>query len=288
MSSENIDSELKRAVRDHWERETCGTRYGDSEDSRRYFEEIEAARYEFEPYIPSFACFEEGRGRRVLEIGVGAGSDFANWVRAGAQATGLDLTEAAIETTRDHLDAFGIDGNSYRLETGDAEGLRFEDGSFEIVYSWGVLHHSPDTARAFSEVCRVLEPEGVFRGMVYHVPSWGGWLVWAMQSLLRGKPFRSVKRSVFEHLESPGTKAYRIAECRRLLTQAGFADVRLHTRLNPGDLLLIRLGEKYQHPLHRLLYRVYPRWLVRLLGDRFGLNLLIEARKTTTPGTEPL
>lgn len=279
MSEATEATQLKQAVRDHWERETCGTRYGDSSDRRRYFEEIEAARYEFEPYIPAFARFAESRGLRVLEIGVGAGSDFAQWVRAGARATGLDLTDAAIETTRDHLDAFDLDSASYQLEKADAENLALEDDSFDVVYSWGVLHHSPDTAGAFREVLRVLRPGGVFRGMVYHVPSWTGWMVWTMQSLLRGRPFRSVKRSLYEDLESPGTKAYTLRECRQLLLGAGFEGVQLDTRLNPGDLLQIRPSEKYQHPVHRLLFRIYPRWLVRLLGDRFGLNLLIEAHK---------
>jgi len=160
----------------------------------------------------------------------------------------------------------------------DAEQLHFTDDAFDLVYSWGVLHHSPDTPRAFREVRRVLRPGGAFRGMVYHVPSWTGWMVWAMQSLLRGRPFRSVKRSLFEHLESPGTKAYTLRECRELLETAGFVDVRLHTRLGPGDLLTIRPSEKYAGRLHGLLFRLYPRWLVRLLGDRFGLYLLIEAR----------
>ena len=199
-------------------------------------------------------------------------------MKCGAIATGVDLTDAAIRLTREHLETLGLDASRVDLRIADAEKLPFEDESFDIVYSWGVLHHSPDTERAFREVARVLRPGGVFRGMVYHVPSWSGWMVWAMQSLLRGRPFRSVKRSLFEHLESPGTKAYTVGEARELL-ERNFADVRLSTLLNPGDLLLIRPSAKYASPLHRLLIRIYPRWLVRRLGDRFGLNLLIEAQR---------
>jgi hypothetical protein len=103
-------------------------------------------------------------------------------------------------------------------------------------------------------------------------------MVWAMQSLLRGRPFRSVKRSLFDHLESPGTKAYSLSEARTML-ERDFTDIRLATRLNPGDLLLIRPSEKYDRPLHYLIFRIYPRWLVQWLGDRFGLNLLIEAQR---------
>jgi ubiquinone/menaquinone biosynthesis C-methylase UbiE len=272
---------LKDAVRDHWERETCGIRYGTSVERRLYFEEIEESRYQIEPYIPAFARFDEGRDRRVLEIGVGAGSDFSQWVRSGAIASGVDLTDAAIDLTREHLATLELDTSRVDLRVADAEQLPFDDSSFDIVYSWGVLHHSPDTEQAFREVNRVLRPGGVFRGMVYHVPSWSGWMVWAMQSLLRGKPFRSVKRSLFEHLESPGTKAYSLREARAMLKR-DFTDIRLATRLNPGDLLLIRPSEKYDRPLHRLIFRVYPRWLVLWLGDRFGLNLMIEAHRPRT------
>ena len=270
---------LKEAVRDHWERETCGTRYGTSDERKRYFEQIEESRYRMEHYIPEFARFEEGRGRGVLEIGVGAGTDFSRWVACEAIATGVDLTEAAIGLTREHLEALDLDATAADLRVADAEQLPFDDGQFDIVYSWGVLHHSPDTEAAFREVQRVLRPGGVFRGMIYHVPSWTGFAVWLMQSLLRGRPFRSVRRSLFEHLESPGTKAYSLTEARGLVEGAGFVDVQLSTRLGPGDQLLMPPSEKYRHPLHRLIFRLYPRWLVRRLGDRLGLNLLIEARR---------
>jgi SAM-dependent methyltransferase len=202
---------LKDAVRDHWERETCGTRYGTSAERRLYFEEIEESRYGIEPYIPAFARFEEGRDLKVLEIGVGAGSDFSQWVKNGAIATGVDLTEAAIRLTREHLETMELDTSQVDLRVADAEKLPFEDASFDIVYSWGVLHHSPDTEQAFREVSRVLRPGGLFRGMVYHVPSWSGWMVWAMQSLLRGKPFLS--STIWRAPEPRPTRCAKRAPC---------------------------------------------------------------------------
>src|SRR6185295_12363816 len=83
---------LKRSVRRHWEHEPCGTRGGDQVSRSAYFASIEQHRYDVEPYIPVFADFEAARGRRVLEIGVGAGTDHVNWLRAGARAVGVDLT----------------------------------------------------------------------------------------------------------------------------------------------------------------------------------------------------
>ena len=82
-----------------------------------------------------------------------------------------------------------------------------------------------------------------------------------------------------ELLESPGTKAYSLSEARLLLSDAGFTDCTVAAKLAPGDLLTVRPGARYQGRIMRVLWRLYPRPLVRLLGDRFGTNLLITARR---------
>ena len=92
---------LKKAVKAHWEEEACGVRYGSSGDLEQWLAQVEQARYSLAPYIPAFAGFKNAKGKKVLEIGVGAGVDFSHWVKNGAHATGIDLTEAAIALTRE-------------------------------------------------------------------------------------------------------------------------------------------------------------------------------------------
>ncbi len=265
---------LKDAVRRHWQAEPCGTRGASPAERRAFFDEIERDRYAWEPYIKPFARFERGRGLKVLEVGVGAGTDFINWVRNGAVATGVDLTPEGVALTRERL---ALEGLTAEVQVADAENLPFPDASFDLVYSYGVLHHSPDTRRAVREVHRVLKPGGTALIMVYHHPSWVGLMLWGLHYAVRLRPWVSPRQAVFEHLESPGTKAYTVAEAKDLVGMFDRSDVR--PQLAHGDLLLMPPAAKYRRWHHKLAWKLYPRWAVRLLGDRLGTGLLIEAVK---------
>ena len=262
---------LKAAVRRHWEEEPCNTRYSGATQRQQYFAELTASRYALEPNIPKLARFDQARGKRVLEIGVGYGVDFVNWVKGGAVATGVDFTQAAIDLTREFLDLQGLSRSGYPLMRADAERLPIPDGIFDLVYSYGVLHHTPDTPRAFREAARVLKPGGELRAMIYHVPSWTAFNLWLYHALFQLKPFRTFKQVVFDTVESPGTKAYSVAEAEALLRQAGLEPVSVKLRLDCGDLLSGKLSNKYAHnPFIRLAVALYPRPLIRLIGNRFG------------------
>ena len=142
VAETKVDIELASAedlelVKQHWETETAGTRYSSAAESAEFYSDVRAARYELEPFVKSFAGFDSAKGLEVLEIGVGAGADFSNWVTAGAEATGIDLTAAAIGHTRDHLNSLGVESSQYELQQANAEKLPFPDDSFDLVYSWG-------------------------------------------------------------------------------------------------------------------------------------------------------
>jgi ubiquinone/menaquinone biosynthesis C-methylase UbiE len=223
--------ELKERVKAHWEDAPCGTSTTDAApNTDRFFAEVERERYRLEPYIPAFAEFERWAGRRVLEVGVGLGTDFVRFVRAGADAVGVDLTEAAVESVRRRLSQEGLEAE---VLVADAEALPFEDASFDLVYSYGVLHHTPATERAVAEVRRVLRPDGEARIMLYSRRSWlalGAWVRWGLG---RGRPWHSISRVLAEHLESPGTKAYTASELDDLF--AGFSSVRYVRNVTPYD-----------------------------------------------------
>jgi len=209
-------------VRAYWEQEPCGTDpavVGNlAPHTREWFEEVERFRYDVEGYIHSVAQFTRHHGQTILEVGVGAGTDHLQWARAGCQCYGVDLTDAAIETTRERLALYGLESDLRRI---DAESLPFPSDRFDVVYSWGVIHHSAHPDRMVAEIRRVLKPGGEFIGMMYGRHSVIALRFWVRHALLKGRPWQSIADVIGKHVESRGTKAYTVAELRELF--AAFA-----------------------------------------------------------------
>lgn len=160
------DVSLKEQVRAFWQAHPCGSKFAAAEPgTKEFFDLIEAHRYEKEWHIPEAANFAATAGKRVLEIGCGLGTDGVQFAKAGADYTGVDLTQAAVDLARRNFESRGLSGT---FQTADAENLDFPDNSFDLVYSHGVLHHTPGTARAIREVHRVLRPGGQAIVMLYH------------------------------------------------------------------------------------------------------------------------
>ena len=262
----------KSEVREFWDADPCGTRYLEGNED---FEAHARARYALEPFIPEFAGFKNARGLRVLEIGVGMGADYLEWLRAGAEASGVDLSPASIERAQRRCE---LAGYRPQLRVADAEHLPFPDSSFDIVYSYGVMHHSPQTAQCVREAWRVLKPGGQARIMVYHHPSLTAAMLWLRYGLWRGK---SLRQTAYDHLESPGTKTYTEAEARALMV--GFREIETRLEFSPGDLLLSKPSARFQSAFYRLIWGLYPRTLLQAtLGRRWRLFLLITATKDAT------
>ena len=264
----------KARVREFWDRASCGEELYLKGDEKSSYEQVLLRRYELEPYIKDFADFPGARGKKVLEIGIGLGSDHHQFAAAGAKLTGIDLTERAVLHTKRNLKLFGFSSN---LMVGDAEKLDFSDESFDLVYSWGVLHHSPDTPKAIDEVCRVLRKDGLARIMIYHKWSMIGLMLWIRYGLLRFKPFSSLKDIYSKYLESPGTKAYTISEARQLFSK--FSSVDISIELTHGDLLSSKAGQRHEGKVLALARLIWPRWFIKKFFPKAGLFMLIEARK---------
>ncbi|MGH9826400.1 MAG: class I SAM-dependent methyltransferase, partial [Blastocatellia bacterium] len=162
--------EVKSRVRAFWESNPCGTKFADAEiGSRKFFDAVESHRYSTEWHIPKIVGFNNWRDREVLEVGCGLGTDAVQFARAGARYTGIDLTNRSVELVRRR---FALEGLTGTIRVADAEQLPFADQTFDLFYSHGVLHHTPDTNRAIEEAHRILRPGGRAMVMLYHKHSY--------------------------------------------------------------------------------------------------------------------
>jgi ubiquinone/menaquinone biosynthesis C-methylase UbiE len=100
-------------------------------------------------------------GRLVLDVGVGAGRFAVVAAEAGATVVGVDLTSAA-EVAAENLARRGL------IAQADLFHLPFPDETFDVVYSIGVLHHTPDTRAAVEVIARYVKPGGTLAVWLYH------------------------------------------------------------------------------------------------------------------------
>jgi len=252
---------LKQQVRTFWNAQSCDTQVAKAAKfTRAYFEEIEAFRYFDQPFIHAFAQFSRYRDQKVLEVGFGAGTDFIQWLRAGARASGLDLTPEALENLRYRVQVYGLP-EPEGLQVGDAENLPFAADTFDLGYSFGVLHHSPNTEQALRELVRVVLPGGQLKVMLYNRRSIFIINRWVRFALLKGHPFRSLRWVLWNAVESIGTKGYTRGELVRILGALPLRNVHIHTEVTAGDYL----SASAFRPLNWLYRRA-----LQLTGYHFG------------------
>jgi SAM-dependent methyltransferase len=236
MFSANSDQQ-KDQVRSYWNEQSCGTEISTAAKfSEAYFEDVESFRYFDQPFIHSFAQFSRYNGKRVLEVGFGAGTDFIQWLRCGSRASGVDLTPEALAHVRHRIEVYQLPQPDI-VTVADAEHLPFESDSFDLGYSFGVLHHTPNTECAVAELARVVRPGGEIKIMLYNRHSIFVFNRWIKYAVLRGRPWKSLRWVLWNHVENLGTKGYSRKELLRMLGTLPLTDIHVHTELTSGDYL---------------------------------------------------
>lgn len=270
-----VDSKLeeeKQRARKQWGSDPAGAVYGREHDfgSREFFEEVERHRYqEYAPWMPDVMGFNEHAGERLLEVGCGMGTDLLQFARGGAICTGVDLTPRSIEISRHRFELYGVPGT---FLIADGERLPFPDGSFDVVYSNGVLHHTPDTEGAVQEIHRILRPGGIAKVMLYYRHSLNYWgEIMLHRGLLRGQllrgdtPEQIMGRFVEVGEETdPLVKVYSRSQARQLFKSFRIIEFEVDQMIR---------AEFYA------LGRMMPESFFNALRKRFGWNLIITARK---------
>lgn len=220
----------KEEIREYWGNKQPSLWYSKKNyGSKEYYDEVEQMRYnKYYPYIPKIAEFDLHKGENILEVGVGMGIDFKQYVKNGSICYGIDLTEGSIKETRKLLEAYGLEANY--LKAMDSENLEFQDGAFDLVYSFGVLHHTPDTQKAIGEVRRVLKPGGKAIIMLYS-KSWQHYIIRVgIAGIIGRELFRMPMQELINKYSeaygfSPLTKLYHRSEIKRLFKDFKEVDI---------------------------------------------------------------
>jgi ubiquinone/menaquinone biosynthesis C-methylase UbiE len=254
---------LKTNVRDFWERSPCGATDANKsqEGTLAFFEEVEKQRYSGDDFMPEVVGFDQWKGKKVLEVGCGLGTDLLQFARGGAEVYAVDLTEKAAALARKRLGLYGFEGS---VSISDSESLPFPADSFDLVYSWGVIHHTPNTEAAAREIMRVCKPGGQVLVMLYHRRSVLAFQAWLFYGFLRGRPFQSATRIIAERVESPGTKVYTPKEARSLFI--GLESIQIRRIVTRYDL---RIGRR----------TFLPSWVRRIVPSCFGWFMVVGGAK---------
>jgi len=219
---ENIETQVKDDVREYWNAHPCGTQFTDLKwGSKEFFDEVEKFRYSTQPFMKKIVGFDKFADKKVLEVGCGLGTDLLQFARSGANVTGVDLTPNSIELVRKR---FSMESLSVDARVADAENLPFDDNSFDMVYSFGVLHHTPNTQKSIDEVYRVLKPGGQIIIMLYNKTSLHVWLgvpLYLSVRLMRrgnknGRKLTEDWIRIYDGSENPLGKAYSKSEMEKM------------------------------------------------------------------------
>lgn len=249
-------------VKRFWDRRPCNIRHSNAPiGTKTYFDEVEARRYFVEPHIPNFCEFESWQNRRVLEIGCGIGTEAVNFVRGGASYTGLELSEESLRIAQQRFSLFELPG---RFILGDAEEADkyFSDETFDLIYSFGVLHHTLDIQNALRSMKALSHVGTKIKVMIYANESY-------KQALIE------------EGLEQPEAQfgcpianSYTKSEAEILFKNAGFKDIKIRQ-----DHIFPYEVEAYKNYRYTKLpwFAAMPDHIYNAFKKNFGWHLLIEA-----------
>ncbi len=264
-------------VRAYWNRRPCNIRHSTRPvGSREFFDEVEARKYFVEPHIPAFADFARWRSKKVLEIGCGIGTDSINFARAGADITVVDISDESLALCKQRFDVFGLKANFFQ---GDAEELSsfVPVEKYDLIYSFGVIHHTPHPERVFEQLKQYCKPETELRIMLYSRWSWKVfWIIFGYGKGAIWKADELVREYSEAQTGSPVTYYYSFNGVRRLMRDYQVEKI-------SKDHIFPYVIDRYVKYEYEWVW--YLRWmpmpLFRWLEHRLGWHTLIWARPRT-------
>ena len=264
-------------VKNYWDERPCNIRHSTKEmGTKEYFEDVERRKYFVEPHIPKFAEFKKWKGKRVLEIGCGIGTDTINFIRAGAEITAVELSEKSLEIAKKRAEVFNL-SNKVKFYRVNAEELSkvVPIESYDLIYSFGVIHHTPHPERVINEIYKYSKKGTIVKIMVYYRYSWK--VFWILIRYSKGA-FWKIKELIAKNSEAqtgcPITYTYSKKEVAALLK--GFKAV----NISIDHIFPYKINDYIKYQYNVVWYfRRLPKFIFRWLEKKIGWHLLITAVK---------
>lgn len=262
-----------KKIKEYWNQHPCNA-LGSSSlvGTKQYFDEVESFKYFIEPHIIKFAEFEKWKGKEILEIGCGIGTDTINFARAGANVTAVDLSEKSLDSARQRASVYGLE-NKINFYCANAEEISntVPVKSYDLIYSFGVIHHTSHPDKVVGEIQKYAKPGTIVKLMVYNRFSWP--VFWII--LFKGKgAFWKLDELMAKNSESqncPVVFTYSLRGARKILKDFKIIDIRPECFISKSNLFL-RLSAK-----SKLFKALMP--AVDWLTKSFGWHILITAIK---------
>lgn len=263
-----------KQIKQYWNRRPCNIRHSSAPlGSNEYFDEVEKRRYFAEPHIPGFAQFDKWKGKKVLEIGCGIGTDSIRFARAGATLTLVELSDKSLEMCKKRFDTYGFKAQFY---CGNAEELStfVPVEAYDLIYSFGVIHHTPHPEKVFAEIKKYCKPGTEIRVMLYSRWSWK--VFWILMKYGKGTFWR-INELVRMYSEAqtgcPVTWCYSFKDVRRLMSGFEIVEIR------KDHIFPYHIPKYVNHQYEKVWYfRIMPQPLFDWMKRCFGWHTLVVAK----------
>ncbi len=266
--------EAIQTVKDYWDRRPCNIRHSPAPiGTKDYFDQVEARRYFIEPHIPAFANFEKWKGKKVLEVGCGIGTDSINFARAGADLTVVDVSGKSLIICKQRFDVYGLKAKFY-LANVEELSANIPIEPYDLIYSFGVIHHTPNPSLAIQELKKFCGPQTQLRLMLYSKWCWK--VFWIITKYGHGA-FWKANELIAKYSEAqegcPYTSFYSKRDVRKLLT--GFKIEKLWK----NHIFAYQIDKyiRYEYEL-TWYFRYMPAFLFNWFKHNFGWHTLIIAK----------
>jgi 2-polyprenyl-3-methyl-5-hydroxy-6-metoxy-1,4-benzoquinol methylase len=270
--TENKNDSFEK-VREFWNNRPCNIRHSNlPPGSREYFDEVERRKYFVEPHIPAFAEFEKYKGKKVLEIACGIGTDTINFARAGANVTAVDYSQVSLDLAMKRAKVYGLDIKFY---CGNAEELSkvVPVEKYDLVYSFGVIHHTPNPKKVLAEIKKYATPASEIKVMVYHKHSWK--VFWILMKYGRGAFWKAdelIARYAEAQIGCPIAYSYTKKNVKELFDGFEIRDIKIE------HIFPYKIPEyKNYKYVKEWYFRFLPAGVFRWLEHKIGWHICVRA-----------